>query len=192
MKKENRTIGRVYCAQVNLKFVFSDFNSTSVRIFRRIYNFLFFTFFFGRKLSKILKFLRLNWKFAQRLKSMKTNSSLINSKNVLTWRCGQKTWKKVIFSVVTEIWTHGYTLELRRSTFWKQFSDAKDHKDEKSITRIAVGVDNKGHIVNFPKFSTQKIGIFYTEKSLKNFLMFFRILFKWQTKAGDPMHLVRF
>ena len=104
---------------------------------------------------------------------------------------GKKRQKISFFSVVTEISTHGDTLKLRRSTFWKQFLDAKDNQDDESITQIAIGVDNKGHIVNFPKFSTEKNDIFSTKKFIKKFLIFFRTSFRWRIEAGDPLHLIK-
>ena len=91
---------------------------------------------------------------------------------------GKKREKLSFFSVVTEISTHGDTLKLRRSTFWKQFLDAKDHEDNESSTQIAIGDDNKGHIVDFSKFLTKINGIFYTKKTIKNFFDVFSNTFK--------------
>ena len=91
---------------------------------------------------------------------------------------GKKREKLSFFSVVTEISTHGDTLKLRRSTFWKQFLDAKDHEDNESSTQIAIGDDNKGHIVNFPKFSTEKNDIFSMKKFIEKYEMFFTNSFR--------------
>ena len=104
---------------------------------------------------------------------------------------GKKREKLSFFSVVTEISTHGDTLKLRRSTFWKQFLDAKDHEDNESSTQIAIGDDNKGHIVNFPKFSTEKNDIFSTKKFIKKLSIFFRSSFRWRIVADDPLHLIK-
>ena len=72
----------------------------------------------------------------------------------------KKREKLSIFSVVTNILTHGDTLKHRASTLWKHFLDAQDHRDYKYILQIAIGDVNKGHIVDFRKFSTEKNDIF--------------------------------
>ena len=77
-----------------------------------------------------------------------------------------------IFSVVTNISTHGDTLKHRASTLWKHFLDAKDHKDCEYILQIAIADVNKGHIVDFPKFSTEKNDIFSMKKIIEKFEMF--------------------
>ena len=74
-----------------------------------------------------------------------------------------------IFSVVTNISTHGDTLKHRASTLLKHFLDAEDHKNCEYILQIAIADVNKGHIVDFPKFSTEKNDIFSTKKFIEKF-----------------------
>ena len=99
----------------------------------------------------------------------------------------KKREKLSIFSVVTNILTHGDTLKHRASTLWKHFLDAQDQRDFKYILQNAIGDVNKGHIVNFPKFSTEKNDIFSMKKFIEKYEMFFTISFRWQIEAGDPL-----
>ena len=85
----------------------------------------------------------------------------------------KKREKWSFFSVVTNNLTHGDTLKHQASTVWKRFLDAQDQRDYKYILRIAIGDVNKGHIVNFPKFSTEKNDIFWMKKFIEKYEMFF-------------------
>ena len=99
----------------------------------------------------------------------------------------KKREKLSIFSVVTNILTHSDTLKHRASTLSKRFLDALDQRDHKCILQIAIGDVNKGHIVNFPKFSTEKNDIFSMKKIIKKYEMFCTISFRWQIEADDPL-----
>ena len=99
----------------------------------------------------------------------------------------KKREKVSIFSVVTNISTHGDILKHRASTLVKHFLDAWDHKDYKCILEIAIEDVNKGHIVDFPKFSTGKNNIFLTKKYIEKFWMFLRNSFRLQIEASDPL-----
>ena len=104
---------------------------------------------------------------------------------------GEKREKLSFFSVVTNISNHGDTLKHRASTLCEHFLNAQDFKDHKCILEIAIGVVNKGHIVDFPKFSTKKNDIFFTKKTIKNFWMIFLMFRRLFMKADDPLHLIR-
>ena len=73
---------------------------------------------------------------------------------------GEKRQKMSFFWVVTKISTRGDTLKLGRSTFLKHHFNGKYHKNYEFITQIAMGRDNKGHIVDFPNFSFEKTTFF--------------------------------
>ena len=80
------------------------------------------------------------------------------------------------FSVVTKISTDGNTLKLRWSTFRKHFLYNSDYKNNEYITQIAIGFDNKGHIVDFLNFLCEKNDILFTKK-YKKFLDDFEDVF---------------
>ena len=101
----------------------------------------------------------------------------------------EKLSKVSFFSVITKISTYGDALKLRASTFLRHLLDVKDHEDYKYTFQIAIWDVNKGHIVDFPKFSTVKNDIFSTKKIIKKFSMFLRNSLRWQIEACDPLHL---
>ena len=70
-----------------------------------------------------------------------------------------------VFSVVTNISTHSDTLKHRTSTLLKHFLNAEDYKDCKYILQIAIADVNKGHIIDFRKFSTKKTTFFLQKNS---------------------------